>query len=248
MDIVGRHARLEPLEVDRHCETVFDITCGDPAQDFKAYDPQEVWSFEPEGPFDSPEELQQSFVFTHDLNEAAFAIVNNVTDRVYGVVLLQDDDPVNLSITLCAPILPPVRDGTSTQLEACFLLMDRLFAHGYRRIQMSVDVQDSPKRQLAMRLGFTLEGVLYKHAIVKEANRDTAIYGCINSDWKASNGSGGARQALFSKIYGKAQWRADQSNEAREHELEEQREHLAQQKEREDQAAMIAVTAERKDK
>jgi hypothetical protein len=45
----------------------------------------------------------------------------------------------------------------------------------------------------------TLEGRLYKHMVVKKANRDSHICGLLNSDWQL-----GARAALFQKLYGAA--------------------------------------------
>jgi RimJ/RimL family protein N-acetyltransferase len=231
-DVVGKYVRLEALEADRHVNDLFQITCGDTVGDHKAYDPNEVWGFLPDGPFESPTEMRQSFVFQRKPNEASFAIVNNVTDRVVGAILLTSDDPANLSIQIEPPIMPPKGDGTKEQMEACFLLIDRLFAFGYRRIQIATDSQDALQRKLATRLGFTLEGVLYKHQIIKEASRDSAVAGLLNSDW-----SRGARTALFSKLYGNAAARADRANEKKEEEYDEQQRVLEKQKQEEAAAA-----------
>ena len=228
-DLIGQSLRLEALETDRHVVDVFHVTSGRPALENTAYDPHEVWGFWEEGPFASPTELAQSFVFQRrHSNEAAFAIVHAVTEQVWGVILLRHDDPANLSVQLEPPILPPSRYGTVEQLEACFLLMDRLFAHGYRRIQMAIDAQDAEQRQLSRRLGMTLEGCLCKHRIVKEANRDSHIYSMTNSDWNAKEG--GARAALFGKLYGAKALRADQANALKEEERDEQEWGLAEQK------------------
>lgn len=225
-DIVGRYVRLEALEVGRHAETVHKMTSGQIVGEHKSYDPEEVWSFFDEGPFAKPSDLAKSFVFQRKLNEAGFAVVDNVTDRVLGAVLLRNDNPQNLSIVLEPPFLHPTRDATQQQLESCFLLMDRLFALGYRRIEMSIDAQDMIRRKLAIRLGFTLEGILQKHMIVKEASRDSSIYGLLNSDWNR----GGARGNLFTKLYGAIAAKADASNEKRESELEEQQKALLEQR------------------
>ena len=111
------------------------------------------------------------------------------------------------------------------QLECCFLLVDRLFAHGYRRLQIAIDSQDAHKRKLAVRLGFTLEGCLYKHMVIKESSRDSNIYGLLNSDWKR-----GARSALFAQLYGQAALKADLSNEKKHQEWEEQQRVLDEKK------------------
>jgi len=217
--------RLEALEVDRHLADLYKITSGEAVFESSSYDPNEVWGFLEEGPFESEQQMKESYVFQRQPNEAAFAIVNNVTDRMVGAILLTRDDPKNLTIQMEAPLIPPGRQRTQDEIEACFLLMDRLFAHGYRRIQFSIDSQDATLRKLTLRLGLTLEGVLYKHQIVKESSRDSNIYSMLNSDWK-----NGARASLYKKLYGAAALRHDQTNEKSEEEFEEQERILAAKK------------------
>ena len=229
-DIIGRLVRLEALQVDRHLHKLFEVTSGEPALGNASFDPQEIWSFQVDGPFERSLEMRKSFVFQRQSNEAGFAIVHSVTNRLWGAILLTNDNPQHLSIQLEVPLLQPSKDGSPEQLEACFLVLDRLFAHGYRRIQYSIDSQDATARKLASRLGMTLEGVLYKHKIIKDSSRDSNIYSLLNSDWK-----NGARAALFSKLYGKSALRADSANELREEEYDEQTRVLAEQKQQQQQ-------------
>ena len=67
--------------------------------------------------------LLKSGVFHLQRNEAAFAIIESVTDRLLGVVNLTKDDPKNLNIQMEIPIVKPSSDGTVEQIEACFLLL-----------------------------------------------------------------------------------------------------------------------------
>ena len=136
-------------------------------------------------------------------------------------MMLSKDDPKNLSIQLDPPILNPTSMDRVEELECCYLLLDRLFANGYRRIQISVDEKDTKGRKLADRLGFTFEGTLLKERIIKEANRDSNVYGMLNSDWDK-----GARLALYSKIYGKTLAKADQVYNKKQEELDEQNQFL----------------------
>jgi len=230
-DIIGKYVRLEALEVERHLAKVFHVTSGEPALESKSYDPQDVWGFLEDGPFENEQEMHESFVFQRKQNEAGFAIVHSVTDQVMGAVLLRHDDPHNLTIQLETPMMQPTREGSKEQFESCYLLMDRLFAFGYRRIQISVDSQDAEKCKLCTRLGFSLEGRLYKHMVVKEASRDSCIYSMLNSDWKR-----GARSALFKKLYGAKALRADLTNEANEEEWETRERGLQEQKRAEEEA------------
>ena len=104
--------------------------------------------------------------------------------------------------------------------------MDRLFAYGYRRIQISIDSKDRQGAKLADRLGFTYEGCLLKDQIVKESSRDSNVYGMLNSDWDK-----GARTVLYRKLYGPAMAKADLAYNKKEAELDEQQRVLAEQQE-----------------
>jgi RimJ/RimL family protein N-acetyltransferase len=231
-DIIGKNVRLEALEADRHLEPLFDLTSGDADCESKSFDPEEIWGFLEAGPFKNKDEMRNSFVFQRKIDEAAFAIVDNITDKVIGAVVLKNDNPQNLGIQIEPPIMRPSHmEGTEEQLEACFLLIDRLFALGYRRIQMSIDSQDNPCRKLAVRLGFTMEGILYKHMILKDASRDSVVYGLLNSDWDK-----GARFAIFKKLHGATAARSDSANIKKEEELDEQQRVLAEKRTAEDEA------------
>lgn len=224
-DIVGKWVRLEPLEPKRHLMAIHAVTDGDPIFLKKAYDPQEVWGFQIEGPFNSVDELHESFVFQHHDNQAAFAILQNLNDRLVGVVMLNNDNPQDLSIQITSPIAGPSSNGSKEQLEACFLLLDRLFANGYRRIEISIDSKDNQGSKLADRLGFTFEGCMLKDKIIKESSRDSNIYGMLNSDWDK-----GAQKMIYKKLYGAAMMKADTAYNEKEDELDEQQRVLAEDK------------------
>ncbi|GFH54479.1 hypothetical protein CTEN210_10955 [Chaetoceros tenuissimus] len=225
-DIVGRTIRLEPLDSKRHLKDFFAMTCGDIYRANKSYDPQEVWAFYEDGPFDSPEKMKESFVFQREMNEAGFAIIESLTGNMVGAVYLTNDNPKNLSISLELPLVKPSSEGTVESIEACFLLLDRLFALGYRRVQLSVDSMDTKGKKLSGRLGFTQEGLIPKDRIIKESNRDSIIYGMLNSDWDK-----GARAFLFKKLHGEKAMKVDVKNEKSEAELEKQSTFIEGQKE-----------------
>lgn len=230
-DIIGRTVRLEALEEDRHLNILWETTSGKPFKENKAYNPDEVWGFLDYGPFPNAKSMLESPVFQLQHDQAAFAIIESVTDRILGVIHLTKDDPKNLNIQMELPIIKPTSEGTVEQIEACFLLLDRLFAFGYRRVQLCVDTQDVVGKRLPQRLGFTQEGQIPKHMIVKEANRDSIIYGMLNSDWDK-----GARAFLFKKLHGAAAQKTDAAIVAKEQAVEEQAEQLKEKKQAEEKA------------
>ena len=227
-DIIGKWIRLEPLDANRHSKAVYAVTNGDPIFLKKAYDPAEVWGFQADGPFNNVEGLQKSFLFQHYENQATFAILQNLNDRLVGVVMLSNDNPQNLSIQLNSPIAGPSNSGSKEEMEACFLVLDRLFANGYRRIQFSIDSKDSQGSKLADRLGVTYEGCLLKDTIIKESSRDSHVYGMLNSDWDK-----GARRVLYTKLYGAAMQKANEAFNKKEEELDEQQRVLAEEGDKE---------------
>jgi RimJ/RimL family protein N-acetyltransferase len=225
-DIIGARVRLELLEKNRHAAEFYEITSGEACGADKRYDAEEVWGFLEYGPFQSTNELLSSGVFQLAQDQAGFAIVDMITDKQLGVVHLTNDDPKNLNVTLDLPIVKPSSNDTLEVTEACFLLLDRLFAYGYRRVQITIDTQDVRAKRLPRSLGFTQEGQIPKHRIIKDANRDSVIYGMLNSDW-----DGGARGVLYKRLYGEAMFKADKANRSREEKAEEEeRKLLAEQK------------------
>jgi hypothetical protein len=257
-DIVGRHVRLEALDADRHAAALWAATHGLPTRDYhKSYDPQDVWCFCENGPFDSVEAMRQSFLFQPSNHRTAAFAIRPAADTspggaVLGVVRLVLDEPENLSLQLQLPILSLGCPRTSPEcLEACFLLVDRVFfGYSYRRVYCWVDPLDVPGRQWVSRhLGMTSEGCLYKHRILKEANRDDHVYALLNSDWNvttttmksAAHRNQCVRAVLFQKLYGGAAWRADQRNERVEGEREAQTRGLKEQAERSESTASETV-------
>lgn len=88
-------------------------------------------------------------------------------------------------------ITPAFRGGYAGA-ETVLLLLDHLFRTlGYRRVEWCCDVDNHAGKKLAARLGFVAEGVLRKHMVWRDANRDSALHAITNSDWRE-----GGRDAL----------------------------------------------------
>ena len=71
---------------------------------------------------------------------------------------------------------------SSRHINKCSFLIHPIYR--YRRIEWQCDVDNYCGKKVADRLGFTLEGVLRKHRIWRDANRDTSLYAMTNSDWR----------------------------------------------------------------
>jgi RimJ/RimL family protein N-acetyltransferase len=73
---------------------------------------------------------------------------------------------------------------TPAATEAMFLLL-RLAADelGYRRPTWKCNDLNRPSRRAAARLGFTYEGTLRAHMVVKGRRRDTTYYSIVAEEW-----------------------------------------------------------------
>ena len=54
---------------------------------------------------------------------------------------------------------------------------------GYRRITVLADSRNILMKKYLSVCGFSLESVMRKHRIVRNRNRDTAVYVLLNSEW-----------------------------------------------------------------
>lgn len=145
------------------------------------------WDYLGYGPFPSPEALTAfvaEFASTHD--PMAWAVRPVTTGIVTGWLTLMDIQPKNAAIEIGHIWFGPALQRTRAATEAMFLLMrlamDEL---GYRRLVWKCNALNAPSRRAAERLGFTYEGTLRAHLVVKGRLRDTAFYSILDDRWPA---------------------------------------------------------------
>jgi RimJ/RimL family protein N-acetyltransferase len=56
---------------------------------------------------------------------------------------------------------------------------------GYRRYEWKCHNDNAPSKRAAERFGFKFEGIFRQHMVAKGANRDTAWYSIIDTEWPA---------------------------------------------------------------
>jgi RimJ/RimL family protein N-acetyltransferase len=172
--ILGTRVSLEPLR-RRHAGELYDAALH--ADDSFAY-----LSY---GPFTHRAEID-GFIAKHcAMPEAAFWAVRPVTTgRASGWLSLMNIEPGNAAIELGNIWFGPELQRTRAATEAMFLLLrhaaDEL---GYRRLVWKCNALNEPSRRAADRLGFSYEGTLRAHMVVKGHERDTAMYSITTSEW-----------------------------------------------------------------
>ncbi len=170
----GARVALEPL-ARRHAGELFE------AAQF-ADDSFTYMSF---GPWKSVAEVE-ALIASHcaDPNAAFWAVRPITTGRVSGFLSLMNIEPKNAAIELGNIWFGPELRRTRAATEAMFLLLRHAADDlGYRRIVWKCNDLNAPSKNAALRLGFSHEGTLRAHMVVKGRERDTAMYSIIATEW-----------------------------------------------------------------
>jgi RimJ/RimL family protein N-acetyltransferase len=170
----GTHVELEPLHT-RHAAELWQAAQGADAS----------WTYMGYGPFADAEAMRRfvaDFASTHD--PMAWAVRPIATGVVTGWLTLMDIQPRNSAVELGHIWFGPAMQRTRAATEAMFLLL-RLAADdlGYRRLVWKCNALNAPSMRAAKRLGFTYEGTLRAHMVVKGGLRDTAFFSILADEW-----------------------------------------------------------------
>jgi RimJ/RimL family protein N-acetyltransferase len=176
----GRHVVLEPLHRRHAAELWQAARPGQPDGDAS-------WTYLGYGPFASAVDMAAhvaDFAAQHD--PMAWAVRPLATGVASGWLTLMDIQPRHAAIELGHIWFAPALQRTRAATEAMVLLL-RLAADdlGYRRLVWKCNALNAPSRRAAERLGFTYEGCLRGHTVVKGRQRDTAMYSMTAEEWPA---------------------------------------------------------------
>jgi len=179
--ITGKHVILEPL-MERHADSFFPSISGEANA--------HLWDWMPSGPFYELTDFQSYMKRCADSKEVSFwAVRDRKTDQVVGHVSFLRIDPANASVEIGHIMYGPSLQRTTAATEIWYLLADRAFASGFRRLEWKCNNANEPSRRAALRYGHTFEGVFRQHMIVKGKNRDTAWFSVIDGEWPQVRGA-----------------------------------------------------------
>jgi RimJ/RimL family protein N-acetyltransferase len=174
----GKTVRLEPLNVKKHSEDLFQSN----SLDIEGFN----WRYLPYGPFETLESFQKwlNDQTTKD-DPSFFSIVRLSDNKAVGVASFLRINPNDGSIEVghinYSPLLQKTREGT----EAMYLMMKWAFESGYRRYEWKCNTLNIKSRYAAQRLGLSYEGVFRQMTINKGRNRNTAWFASIDKEWNA---------------------------------------------------------------
>ena len=179
----GAHVELRPVDAGADAEALYAVShppAGDPA----------IWTYLPYGPYEDPAHMRELLEWAEASDEPLF----------FALVKLPDGEPTGLASYLNISAEHGVIEighiwfgvplrRTTAATEAIYLLARRAFDElGYRRLEWRCNALNGASRRAAERFGFTFEGVIRQHMVVKGQNRDTAWYGMTGEEWPAIRG------------------------------------------------------------
>jgi len=171
LTLVGRTVTLEPLE-HRHAPALHAA--------WARHD--ELWTYLPWGPFEAPDAIE-SLVdgLTAQADWRPHAVV--VDGTAHGMISYLRIQPAAGSIEIGGITYGPAIQRSAVTTEATFLLAERAFALGYRRLEWKCDSLNAASRRAATRFGFTEEGTHRQATVVRGRNRDTTWFSILDHEW-----------------------------------------------------------------
>ena len=174
----GSHARLRALRPDIDAEPLFALS-------HPPHGDASIWTYLPDGPYDSAERLARMLSWAQDSQDPLFCTICSAEgERPLGMAAYLRITPDFGVIEVGHIWLGPTLQRTTAATEAIYLLIAHAFDElGYRRVEWKCDALNARSRRAAERFGFTFEGVFRKHMVIKGRNRDTAWYAITDDQW-----------------------------------------------------------------
>ena len=111
-------------------------------------------------------------------------IVERSSGRVIGASLLFNFDPASERAEV-GYVLGEAHWGRGLMKEALVALLAFAFdALKMRRVEAFVDGRNLASDRLLRRLGFTCEGTMRQHSVLKGIVRDSMVYGLLRDEWQ----------------------------------------------------------------
>jgi len=173
----GQYCRLEPLNVDKHSEQLFNA--------WHLVEDNRDWTY---FSVDRPEtQAECDAMIAHNAasqDPLFFAVVDNQTGKAIGGVSLMRIDAENgvaeIGWVNWTPLMKRSRFGT----EAIYLLLSHLFdTLQYRRCEWKCHSMNEASAAAAKRFGFQYEGTFRQVLVVKGRNRDTLWFSMLDHEW-----------------------------------------------------------------
>jgi RimJ/RimL family protein N-acetyltransferase len=170
----GRFGRIEKLDARRHGGDLWDA--------FKTHD--HIWTYMSYGPFADEASFGEWLAHREKLEDPFSYAIVTASEQAVGISTLLQIRPEMRAIEVGHIVYSPALQRTPLATEAQYLLARYVFETlGYRRYEWNCHAFNAASRRAALRFGFTYEGTMRQHRIVKGRNRDTAWFSMLDSEW-----------------------------------------------------------------
>ena len=174
----GDYARVEPLDVATHSDSLFAAFAEDGTE--------QGWTYMGYGPFADKAQFDEWLVGSClGADPMFFSILEQSSDTALGMASFMNINPAGGSIEVGNIHFSPSLRKTRVATDAMYVMMRYAFEMGYRRYEWKCNAFNAASRAAALRFGFSYEGVFRQHMVVKGRNRDTAWYACVDHEWPA---------------------------------------------------------------
>ncbi|MGQ0510243.1 MAG: GNAT family N-acetyltransferase [Betaproteobacteria bacterium] len=172
----GRYARLEPLSTI-HAADLYLASSGAGADQLFAY----LFDVPPADPAAMHRWVEAAAARDDPLFSA---VVDEATGKVAGRQALMRITPEHGVIEIGNIFWGPAISRSRVSTEALYLAARHVFEDlGYRRFEWKCNNLNAPSKAAALRFGFSHEGLFRQHMWTKGANRDTAWFAMVDSEW-----------------------------------------------------------------
>jgi RimJ/RimL family protein N-acetyltransferase len=172
----GGYARVEPLDVATHSDSLFAAFAQDRVE--------QGWTYMGYGPFVDKTQFDEWLVGNClGADPMFFSILEQRSGAALGMASFMNINPAGGSIEVGNIHFSPSLRRTRVATDAMYVMMRYAFEMGYRRYEWKCNAFNAASRAAALRFGFSYEGVFRQHMVVKGRNRDTAWYACVDHEW-----------------------------------------------------------------
>lgn len=175
----GRYVSIAPYDRERHLQALWDA--------FGGLDINARLQYFAQDDFSGIEDFD-AWLTAVQKGGWITEVFSDKAGNVVGMANYMRPDPANgvVEVGGVAHAHTMARSPLSTEVH--YLMAKHAFEDlGYRRYEWKCDNRNEPSKKTAARLGFSFEGVFRQHMLSKRANRDTAWFSIIDSEWPLLN-------------------------------------------------------------
>jgi len=175
--IKGNYIDLEPLNWGTHGPELASYVAGKGNAD--------LWTFVPIGPFDDLAALQAVMSYAgQQFGWEIMAIKSKARGKVLGTASYMRIREMHGSAEVGCVVFGKPLQKTCEATEVIYFMAKHVFEDlGYRRFEWKCHNGNDASKRAAERFGFTFEGVFRNDMVMKGANRDTAWFSMIDTEW-----------------------------------------------------------------